>query len=389
MLYPDGTGGGLRSSLFVLVVLLGSAWSTPSALAQQPEGDRPLTAEERIKAATVPPPGKECPPDLEEAGHVDAAANAAALRGVSGSATETLSIAKQAVYQFWLARRVAFMLALEESAKAVHARPKAVAGALDEFINRDVCERLAKRDPGICDSGGDPRAGFQCRALMEMSKHRGGAEGHCDAVPAWFGPTCRLVFERDPDACDTAMGRTKSMCDMVQERLHPPGGTCAAPFQLERCSVEFLLAGVQQGPAICREAAINAGLDPARTLRLQQMCEAATTDDPSLCERIELGPPAEQITVEAHAELHGGMDGVRAVVGVASNSPVACAVRLTVRDGQRDVARTMVGGVWPVGRAHSVESALLAPAADPFRHQLQHAVICVPTMSWEKAGEDS
>ena len=99
--------------------------------------------------------------------------------------------------------------------------------------------------------------------------------------------------------------------------------------------------------------------------------------------------PSRVLVAGLGKEAEFTLDGVRAVVGVASNSPVACAVRLTVRDGQRDVARTMVGGVWPVGRAHSVESALLAPAADPFRHQLQHAVICVPTMSWEKAGEDS
>lgn len=371
-----------RIPLSWLCALASAVVSTSPAVAQG-GGDQPLTPEQRIKAATVPPPGKECPPDPEEATRVDGAADERALRLVTASAAETVSVGERAVYDYWNARRIAFDAALKERQEAVRSEPRVEGSAVHPFLGRDTCVAWATRDSDACQtSASNPREVFQCKVLASMARSRGPGIGDCKSVPPWFGPTCRLVFEDAPEACTTAIGRARKMCDLVRARLNPPGGICAAPLDALDCAVEISLLGVREGVGACVGIAANAGLSPALSRSLEVFCRATVTGEAALCEQLR-GTVGGSIRYESRVELQGGLEGVRAVVGIASDTPVACAVEVLVRDGEREMSRTTIGGAWSGGGSRSVASDLLSSPVDPFRHRATARTACVPVVAWE------
>ena len=383
------------------------------------------TAEERVKAATVAPPGpKECAAEDKEALAKRIAAEQ--LHSAFREATAlTIQSAEAVANGFWDMREQKVLDSLATRIKRFETWPGRwtdtgfarlerlayLAGGAD-FVPHDLCKGAASSTDAFCAQVNDPVFTPFCMTWLDIRRGKPAGPGLCARFPKVQHKACRTFFGGAPDECEAATGTEKSWCTFIGDIVQDDLPNCRDPLDPSACFRDLLLAGVRPGSKPCDVLQGRSGRVHSAMAHLVAQCRAIYAGRPLDCPADPSQDTAqafEPLEVMVDVALRGGSRGVQPVVGmvawweapggalfgketsdeVQAKAAVLCAARVTVRDGAGGQLRRWATATGKTRRILRALGESLPSRTDPMEHTADAAAMCVPTAPWMGAGGET
>jgi len=303
----------------------------------------PLSAEERIRRATVPPPGKDCAPDPKE--QENARLDALRERNLDfASASDwTIKRASEIAGREWASQRTRLDVASKADWK------QHWESWLGDSGGRDAARSL--RDPCKNASGSGDRLNLTrspadgTSPSRQQNEHLGlSVDGSRDRPPASLAQGLLMAVVVGPFSRETSQGQR----DACPDGSDACGGGPEQPSEL----LSFM-AGLSE-----REASTDECAEDGNWRRTGQLFAVV------------------------RGELIGGQEGAAVLLASASNVPVACSVEVRIERDGAEITRRAIAFEGAGRQGGIAKETALGYGPDPYGDQFSLSSACVPRVVW-------